>query len=71
MRSITEIVRQFKLDWTEELNPENIAEACRDCGMNWIESMLSPVVTMQIFFLQILHGNRYGHQNAHRAAADT
>ena len=57
MRSITEIVKQFKQNWTEELNPENIAVACRDCGMNWIDSMLNPVVTIQLFFLQILNGN--------------
>jgi hypothetical protein len=57
MRSITEIVKQFKQNWTEELNPENIANACRDCGMTWIDSMLNPVVTMQLFFLQILNGN--------------
>ena len=57
MRSITEIVKQFKQNWTEELNSQNIAEACRDSGMTWIESMLNPVVTIQIFFLQILNGN--------------
>ncbi len=57
MRSITEIVKQFKENWTEELNPENVAAACRDCGMTWLGSMLNPVVTVQLFFLQILNGN--------------
>ena len=57
MRSITDIVKQFKQNWTEELNPINIERACRDCGMTWIESMLNPVVTIQLFLLQILHGN--------------
>ena len=57
MRSITEIVKQFKQNWTEELNPENIASACHDCGLHWIESMLNPVVAIQLFFLQILNGN--------------
>lgn len=57
MHSITDIVRRFKQNWTEELSPQNIADACRDCGMTWIESMLNPVVTIQIFFLQILNGN--------------
>jgi hypothetical protein len=57
MRSITEIVKHFKENWTEELNTENISDACHDCGMSWIESMLNPVVTIQIFFLQILNGN--------------
>ncbi len=57
MRSITEIVKQFKQNWTEELSSENITNACHDCGMSWIESLLNPVVTIQIFFLQILNGN--------------
>jgi len=57
LRSITQTVKQFKLNWTEELNAKNIARACRDGGMTWIESTLNPVVTIQIFMLQILHGN--------------
>ena len=57
MRSITEIVKQFKQNWTEELNAQGIAQACRDSGMIWIESLLNPVVTLQVFMLQILHGN--------------
>jgi Transposase DDE domain len=57
MRSITGIVRQFRQNWTEELDPLNIERACRDCGMNWLQSILNPVTTIQIFVLQILHGN--------------
>jgi hypothetical protein len=57
MRSITEIVGRFKQNWTEELSPHAIAQACRDVGMQWYESALNPVVTIQIFFVQILHGN--------------
>ena len=57
MRSITDIVRQFKQDWTEQLCPENIERACRDCGITWIESTLNPVVTIQLFLLQVMHGN--------------
>lgn len=57
MRSITEIVDRFKQNWTEELSPHAIAQACREVGMQWYESALNPVVTIQIFFVQILHGN--------------
>ncbi len=57
MSNITDILRRFKQNWTEELSPQAIARACRDVGMNWYESALSPVVTIQIFFVQILHGN--------------
>jgi len=57
MRSITEIVEQFKQNWTEELHPQGIEQACRDCGMTWLQSLLNPVVTIQIFLLQVLNGN--------------
>ncbi len=55
MRSTAQVVEQFKQDWTEEPNPLNVERACRDSGMNWIDSMLNPVVTIRLFFLQVLH----------------
>lgn len=57
MCSITDVLRRFKQNWTEELSPQAIAQACRDVGMKWYESALNPVVVIQIFFVQILHGN--------------
>ena len=57
MRSITDIIGRFKQHWTEELAPAAIALACREAGMAWHDSTLNPIVTIQIFFLQILHGN--------------
>ena len=57
VRSITEIIKHFKQNWTEELSGDSIAKACRDAGMTWLDSMLNPVVTVQIFMIQILHGN--------------
>ena len=49
MRSITQIVKQFKQNWIKELDDDSIANACRDAGMTWLDSMLNPVVTVQIF----------------------
>lgn len=57
MCSIAKILRRFKQNWTEELSAQAIAQACCDAGMKWYESALNPVVTIQIFFVQILHGN--------------
>lgn len=57
MRSITDVIRQFKLNWTDQLGAQAIAAACRDAQMSWLQSTLNPVVTIQVFFLQILHGN--------------
>ncbi len=70
MRSITDIVRQFKQDWTEQLCPENIERACRDCGITWIESTLNPVVTIQLFLLQVMHGNTACTHLPHLARVD-
>lgn len=57
MPSIADVLRRFKQNWSEELSPGAIAQACRDAGMNWNESALNPIVTIQVFFVQILHGN--------------
>ena len=55
--NITDVVRQFKRDWTSGLEPTAIADACRDAGHVWRERVLTPVVTLQLFFVQILYGN--------------
>ncbi|HYW79432.1 MAG TPA: IS4 family transposase [Thermoguttaceae bacterium] len=57
MLIITDVIRQFKRQWTEELSPPAIERTCREEGMTWNDSLLNPVVTIQLFFLQILHGN--------------
>ncbi|MCB9872692.1 MAG: IS4 family transposase [Planctomycetaceae bacterium] len=57
MRSITDVIRHFKQNWMRELCPEAIERACRDHGMTWRQSTLNPIVTVQVFFLQVLHGN--------------
>jgi len=55
--SIADVVRRFKQNWMQELSPAAIARAARDGGMRWYESALNPIVTVQVFFVQILHGN--------------
>jgi hypothetical protein len=57
MYSISDVLRRFKENWTEELSPDAIARACGDAGMKWKKSTLNPIATIQIFFVQILHGN--------------
>jgi hypothetical protein len=55
MQSIAEIVKQVKQNWTKELSVENMANEWLDSGLKWIDSMLNPVVTIQVFS-QILNG---------------
>ncbi len=55
--SITDLVKQFKRQWTRELESEKITQACRDSGYQWKERTLGPVATLQLFMMQVLHGN--------------
>jgi hypothetical protein len=55
--TLTQIVKQFRQDWTDHLEPSAILTACRDVAYRWRERTLNPVTTIQLFFVQILHGN--------------
>jgi hypothetical protein len=57
VRSISQIVAQFKLNWLAEIDPAAIEIACVQQGCRWRDRVLTPVVTVQVFMLQILHGN--------------
>jgi hypothetical protein len=55
--TLTQVIKQFQQDWTGQLEPEAILTACRDVAYRWRERTLDPVTTIQLFFVQILHGN--------------
>jgi hypothetical protein len=55
--TITQVVKQFQQDWTSQLEPDAILTACRGAAHQWRERLLDPVTTIQLFFVQILHGN--------------
>jgi len=55
--TIADVVKQFKRDWTERLSEDSIRAACLQAGHTWRDRVLTPVVTVQLFFVQILHGN--------------
>ena len=57
VHSISEVVRQFKREWTNQLEDKAIEQVCREQGMCWRQTVLNPIMTIKIFFLQILHGN--------------
>src|SRR5260221_7161061 len=54
---IAQIVARFKADVGTALAPETIVEACRSLGHTWRERILTPVVTLHAFLLQVLHVN--------------
>lgn len=55
--SIAEVVRQFKQAWTRHLEDHAIEVACHEAGHTWRDRLLNPVMTVRLFFLQILYGN--------------
>jgi IS4 transposase len=57
MRSISQIVQQFQQNWLAEIEPAAIEHACRMHGCRWRDRVLTPMVTVQVFLLQVLHGN--------------
>jgi hypothetical protein len=57
IHSISEVVRRFKQEWTRQLDDEAMERVCREKGMTWRQTILTPIVTIKVFFLQVLHGN--------------
>jgi hypothetical protein len=56
--SVTAVLRRFKTEWATQLQPEAIIGACEEAGYtSWRDRVLTPVTTVQLFLLQILHGN--------------
>jgi len=49
--TITQVVKQFQQDWTDQLDPDAILKACRDAAYRWRERTLDPVTTTQLFFV--------------------
>jgi hypothetical protein len=56
--SITTILQRFTGEWAALLQPDAILAACGEVGYTgWRDRVLTPVITVQLFLLQILHGN--------------
>lgn len=55
--SVTETLKQFKQAWSSELEQAAILQACAEVGHQFRRRTLDPVTTIQMFLLQILHGN--------------
>jgi Transposase DDE domain len=55
--NIPQILRQFKADVSKALAPETIVKICGYLGHKYRERVLDPVITVQVFLMQILHGN--------------
>jgi hypothetical protein len=55
---ITAVLTRLKTEWATQLHPDAIMAACQEAGYtSWRDRVLTPVTTIQLFLLQILHGN--------------
>jgi len=57
MVSIQGVLAQIKADWTAVLAEAHVARVCRETGAAGRDRILTPVVTLYVFLLQVLHGN--------------
>jgi hypothetical protein len=56
--NVTAILQRFTTEWAALLQPEAILAACGEAGDTmWRDRVLTPVTTIQLFLLQILHGH--------------
>jgi Transposase DDE domain len=56
--NITAILQRLTGEWAALLQPDAILAACSEVGYTgWRDRVLTPVTTVHIFLLQILHGN--------------
>jgi hypothetical protein len=56
--TITTILQRFSAEWAALLQPDAILTVCRESGYTaWRDRILTPVTTVQLFLLQVLHGN--------------
>jgi hypothetical protein len=55
---ITAVLTRLKTEWAAHLQPDAIMAVCHEAGYtSWRDRVLTPVITVQLFLLQILHGN--------------
>ena len=55
---MTTVLQRLKTEWAAQLQPEAIQAACEAVGyIEWRDRLLNPIITVQAFLLQILHGN--------------
>ncbi len=55
--SILRALAQIKADVAVHLQATMIEQLCRELGHTWRDRVLTPVVTVHAFLLQVLHGN--------------
>jgi hypothetical protein len=67
VNSIAAVLGQIKRDWQQQFSDEVVLGLCREAELKWRERVLTPLVTVRLFLLQILRGNLPCNQMPHAA----
>jgi hypothetical protein len=55
---LTTVLTRLKTEWAAQLHPDAILAVCQEAGdPSWRDRVLTPVTTIQLFLLQLLHGH--------------
>lgn len=55
---VTVALQRLQTDWALQLQPEAMRTACQAVRYtSWRDRLLNPVTPVQLFLLQMLHGN--------------
>jgi hypothetical protein len=66
--NMTAILQRLTGEWAALLHPDAILAACGEVGYTrWRDRVLTPVTTVHLFLLQILHGNTACSHLPHRS----
>jgi hypothetical protein len=66
--NMTAILQRLTGEWAALLQPDAILAACGEVGYTrWRDRVLTPVTTVHLFLLQILHGNTACSHLPHRS----
>lgn len=57
MGRVRSILRHFRDQWSVQIDRPTVDRACQEAGHTWRERKLNPLTTIQLLFLQVLHGN--------------
>lgn len=70
LASLAQVVAHFKQNWSHELEDSAIEQACHEADHTWRNRILTPILTVRLFLLQVLHGNTACNHLPHLAGLD-
>jgi len=64
------ILQRFKQHWDVQIPANAVGQACQEVGYTFRKRVLDPLTTIQLLFLQVLHGNTACEDLSHLSGID-